>query len=99
MRPACCIVLVLAVVLMGILPSAALAEGPPSYIVLKGGIYSPSKDFDLNNINVDSTTGFNGEIAFGYYLIPAFATELGVGYFESKGSPAAQPGDLKLKVV
>jgi hypothetical protein len=25
--------------------------------------------------------------------------ELGVGYFESKGSPAAEPGKTKLKVV
>jgi opacity protein-like surface antigen len=28
-----------------------------------------------------------------------FATELGVGYFESKASPAVPPGDLKFKVV
>ncbi len=88
-----------AVVLMGIAPSAALAESPPSYMALKGGIYSPSKDFDINNVNIDTKTGFNGEIAFGHYILPVFATELGVGYFESKGSPAALPGDTKLKVV
>lgn len=91
--------LVLAVALIGIAPSVSLAENPSNYVVLKGGIYSPSEDFNLNNINADSKTGFDGEIAIGHYFLPVFATELGAGYFESKGSPAAQPGEAKLKVV
>ena len=91
--------LVLTVALIGIAPSVSLAEYPSNYVVLKGGIYSPSKDFDVGNINVDSKTGFDGEVAIGHYFLPVFATELGVGYFESKGSAAAQPGELKLKVV
>lgn len=80
-------------------PLVAWAENPPNYLVLKGGIYSPSNDFNVNNINADSKTGFDGEVAIGRYFLPVFATELGVGYFESKGSAAAAPGELKLKVV
>ncbi len=90
--------LVIAVFLIGIAPSVSPAEGS-DYTVLKYGIYSPSAEYDLENINVDTKTGFNAEIAFGHYFLPILATELGVGYFESKGSPAAQPGATKLKVV
>jgi opacity protein-like surface antigen len=91
--------LVLAVILIGIAPSVSLAEGSSDYLSLKYGIYSPSMTYDLENINVDTKTGLDGEIAFGHYVLPMLALELGVGYFESKGSPAAQPGEAKLKVV
>jgi opacity protein-like surface antigen len=91
--------LVLAVALIGIAPSISPAEGPSDYTVLKYGIYSPSVEYDLDNINIDNKTGFNGEIAFGHYILPVFATELGVGYFESEGSPEALPGKTTLKVV
>jgi hypothetical protein len=73
--------------------------------VIKGGIYSPSESFDLNNFNggstthLDTKTGFDGEIAVGHYFLPIFGIELGAGYFESKGSPAAEPGSTRLKVV
>jgi opacity protein-like surface antigen len=76
-----------------------------NYLMLKGGIYSPSSSFDLENFNagsrthLDSKTGFAGEVAIGHYFLPILAVELGVGYFESAGSPAAQPGELKLRVV
>lgn len=62
-----------------------------SYFALKGGIYSSSAEFDLDNIDVETTfagdtdTGFAGEIAFGHYFMPSFALELGIGYFKSKG--------------
>lgn len=81
------------------------AENPANYLVIKGGLYSPSDTHDLDNFNsgnsshLDSKTGFNGELAIGHYFLPIFAVELGAGYFESKGSPAAEPGNLKLKVV
>jgi opacity protein-like surface antigen len=91
--------LVLAVVLIGIAPSVSLAEESSDYVALKYGIYSPSVKYDLENINIDTKTGFDGEIAFGHYFLPVLAIELGGGYFESKGSPAAQPGETKLKVV
>jgi len=98
--------LLLAVTLMGISSLAsAEEEKPANYVVLKGGIYSPSMSFDLNNYNngstthLDSKTGFAGEVAAGHYFLPMLAVELGAGYFESKGSPAAQSGETKLKVV
>ena len=85
---------------------AATAEGyPANYVLLKGGMYSPSDNFDLDNFNggqtthFDSETGFAGEVAVGHYFLPILAVELGVGYFESEGSPAAQPGETKLRVV
>lgn len=96
MKTAFALFLVLAVALVGIAPSISLAENPSNYVVLKGGIYSPSKDFNLNNINVDSKTGFDGEIAIGHYFLPVFATELGAEgrYLWAKPSWGGQ--DIKL---
>ncbi len=98
--------LALAVALIGITsPASAEDEKPANYVLLKGGIYSPSKSFDLDNFNagnrthLDSKTGFAGEVALGHYFLPILAVELGAGYFESKGSPVAQRGESKLKVV
>ena len=96
--------LVLAAVLIGI-TSPAFAATPANYLAIKGGVYSPSDSYDLDNFNagnrshLDSKTGFAGEIAIGHYFLPLFAVELGAGYFESEGSPEAQPGETKLKVV
>jgi len=69
------------------------------YVALKAGVYSPSTSRDLDTYSLDSKSGFAGEIAVGHYFLPMLALELGAGYFESKGSPLAQPGELKLKVV
>lgn len=97
--------MVLAVALIGISSPASAEEYPANYVVFKGGIYSPSDNFDLDNFNngnrtrLDSKTGFAGEIAVGHYFLPILAVELGGGYFESKGSPAAPTGEAKLKVV
>jgi opacity protein-like surface antigen len=97
--------LICAVVLFGIAYQACAAVTAPGYSVFKAGIYSPSGSFDLNNFNggfrtrLDRKTGFDGEIAFGHYFLPEFAMEFGVGYFESKCNPAAEPGETKLKVV
>jgi len=96
--------LVLAAALICI-SSPAFAATPANYLALKGGVYSPSDSYDLDNFNagnrthLDSKTGFAGEIAVGHYFLPMFAVELGAGYFESEGSPEAQPGETKLKVV
>lgn len=96
---------ILAVIMIGSASLASAEETPANYVVLKGGIYSPSLSHDLDNFNggstthLDSKTGFAGEVAVGHYFLPMIAVELGVGYFESKGSPAAEPGDAKLKVV
>ena len=97
--------LFLAVAVIGITSQASAADKPANYLVLKGGIYSPSLSSDLEDFNggstrrLDSKTGFAGEVAIGHYIFPMLAIELGAGYFESKGSPAALPGEVKLKVV
>jgi len=97
--------LILAVALTGIASSASAEEKPANYIALKGGIYSPTLSHDVNDFNngstthLDSKTGFAGEVAVGHYFLPMLALELGAGYFQSKGSPAAEPGDTMLKVV
>ena len=98
--------MILTIVLIGITsPASAEEKKSANYVVLKGGIYSPSKSFDLNNFNdgnrthLDSKTGFAGEVALGHYFLPMLAVEVGAGYSESKGSPAAQPGEAKLKVM
>src|SRR5450631_3802008 len=91
--------------------SVSSQDIPSNYVVLKGGIYSPSMSFDINNavgtstsvnngrVHLDSKTGFVGEIAVGHYFLPMLAIELGGGYFESKGHPAAAAGESKLRVV
>jgi len=98
--------LLFAVALIGITtPASAEEEKPNNYVLLKGGMYSPSSNFDLDNFNggstshFDSKTGFAGEVAIGHYFLPMLAVEMGAGYFESKGSPAAEVGETKLKVV
>jgi outer membrane protein W len=85
--------------------AAETSEKPSNYVVMKAGIYSPSESFDLNNFNggttskFDTKTGFAGEVAVGHYFTPNLAVELGAGYFQTKGSPAAQPGETMLRVV
>jgi outer membrane protein W len=90
---------------LGIVAMASAEDLPGDYVALKAGIYSPSTSHNLDNFNagnrshLDSKTGFAGEVAFGHYFLPILAIELGGGYFETKGSPLAQPGELKLKVI
>jgi opacity protein-like surface antigen len=70
--------------------SAAIRSG--SYVALKAGVYSPSSDFTLDNLDIETTfdtdtkTGFDGEIALGHYVLPTLAVELGVGYFKTTGT-------------
>jgi opacity protein-like surface antigen len=97
------LMLVMAVAFTGFAAPAFASSA--NYTVLKAGLYSPSSSYHLEDVNdgnrsrLDSKTGFAGEIALGHYFMPMLAVELGVGYFESKGSPAAQPGEAKLTVV
>jgi len=97
--------LMTAVALCSLSSTAFAASDADSYIAFKGGVYSPSDSYDLDNFNagsttrIDSKTGFAGEVVIGHYFLPVLAVELGAGYFESKGSPAAAVGETKLKVV
>lgn len=96
--------MILTAAVMGTTSPATAEKLSSNYVVLKGGAYSPSMTFDLNNFNggrehLDSKTGFAGEVAIGHYILPVLAVELGAGYFQSKGSPAAGPGETTLKVV
>lgn len=100
MRKTCvALFLVLAVALIGLAPSVSLAEYPSNYVVLKGGLYSPSDDFDVDTTHFNHDDGYVAEVAFGHYFMPMFALEGGVGYFESKASPAVPVGDTKFKVI
>jgi hypothetical protein len=60
----------------------------PSYVVLKGGIYSPQND-GFKNFD----TGFNGEVGFGHYFNQYVALEVGSGYFKTRST-----GDLGLEI-
>ena len=93
------LLLILAVMLIGIAPSAALADKASSYLLLKGGAYSPSKDFDLDNVHFNTKAGWVVEGALGHYFLPFLAVELGGGYMESKSNASAPGADAKLKVV
>lgn len=79
-----------------------------SYVALKAGIYSPSADFTVSNLNVETTfdgntkTGFDGEIAFGHYFLPTVVLELGAGYFKAKGTLDSEgnvSNDLEFNVI
>jgi opacity protein-like surface antigen len=105
MKTAMVLFLLVSIALIGMAKRAQAEDYPANYVLLKGGIYSPSLSHNLDNFNagnrehLDSTTGFAGEVAVGHYFLPMLAVELGAGYFESKGSPATPPGDTRLKVV
>jgi outer membrane protein W len=79
---------------IGLAPRATEAGRLGSYVALKGGIYSPSKSFNLSNVNVETTfdsntrTGVDGELAIGHFFLPTLALELGIGYFRGTGSVA-----------
>lgn len=95
MRMKCAVFLLVAFSVGGLWPQASEAGRLGSYLALKGGIYSPSATFDLDNVNIetafqgDTRTGVDGEIAIGHYFLPTLALELGVGFFKGKGSFAA----------
>lgn len=82
-------------------PTLLFGADLDSYVAVKLGIYSPQedpfKDFD---------NGLNAEIAVGGYLTSNYVMELGVGYFESKGSgvivapgPTIIPADAEISVI
>ncbi len=91
--------LILAVALIGMAPSAALADKPSSYLVLKGGAYSPSNSFDLDNVHFNTKAGYVLEGALGHYFLPFLAVEVGGGYLESKTDASVPSANAKLKVV
>ncbi len=99
----------LGVSLLGIAP-AVYAEDKDTrdnkkYFVVKGGRYAPGEKYAINDFNagttshLDAKTGLNGELALGQYADPELALELGIGYFESRGAPAGEPGSTRLKAV
>ena len=59
----------------------------PTYLVLKGGIYSPQND-KLDKFD----TGFNGELAFGHYFNRNLAVEIASGFFETRATKDARFG-------
>ena len=66
----------------------AYADGRnPSYLVLKGGIYSPQND-KLDKFD----TGFNGELAFGRYFNRNLAGEIASGFFGTRATRNASSG-------
>ncbi len=73
-------------------PYAGYYRLPASYFAFKAGAYSPESD-ELRHFD----TGFNGEIAFGYYFHPNFALELGAGYFETEARFGSHFGDFSEK--
>ncbi len=91
-RTKCALLLLVMFSVVGLASQAYGAGRLGSYLALKGGIYSPSASFNLDNVDLDTTfegdtqTGFDGEIAIGHYFLPTLAIELGAGYFKGKGS-------------
>jgi opacity protein-like surface antigen len=87
--------LLILVGVVGFARESSAAVRAANYVALKAGVYSPSKAFTLDNVNLDTTfrsdtkTGVNGEIAIGRYVLPTLALELGVGYFQGKGTVAS----------
>jgi len=106
MKPKLFLILSSLLLVAALAPQAFGVERAQSYVALKGGIYSPSASFTIDNINVENTfdaetkTGFDGELAFGHYFTPTLALELGVGYFKGTGNVESTPNyDLDYNVV
>jgi opacity protein-like surface antigen len=87
--------IVLLLALLGVVGFASRSAGQErsaSYVAFKGGIYSPSNAFTLDNLDLETTfegdtkTGVDGEIAIGHYVLPTLALELGAGYFKGTGT-------------
>jgi opacity protein-like surface antigen len=83
-----------------------VTEKNDDYFVLKAGRYYPGARFEVNDFTsaatrsrLEAANGFNGAIAIGHYINKISGIEFGAGYFESKGSPALEPGRTRLKVV
>ena len=81
-------------------------SGNASYFVIKGGYFYPVGKLSIDNFNgpaasaLNMQNGLNGELALGQYSDSgSLATELGIGYFESKGSPSGEPGSARLTAV
>ncbi len=72
-------ILILTMTLVFLLPISATGQEKRDYIIVKGGVYSPTGGLDDLNFGA----GFNGEVAWGHYFSPNFALEVGAGYFES----------------
>ena len=66
----------------------ALGADFENYVVGKLGAYSPNSH-DLSDFSSD----FNSEVAFGHYLNPNVALELGVGYFQTDGNISIHASD------
>ena len=64
-------------------------------MAIKAGVYDPTGDLD----DAEFDTGFNGEVAFGRYVIPNLAVELGVGYWQTEASYGGVFVDPTLGVV
>jgi outer membrane protein W len=85
-------ILLIAIGAVGLAPLNAEAAAMGNYLTLKGGIYSPSSTFNLDNVAIETTfdsnteTGVAGEIAIGHYILPTLALEFGIGYFNGKGT-------------
>ena len=106
----CFMFLVVTIGMVGLGPGPANAQDRDNYVMLKGGVYSPSSTFNLGNIDLETTfegdtkTGVDGEIAIGRYFLPTLALELGLGFFKGTGSfagetPTSPPGQVDFNVV
>lgn len=91
-------VFILGIVLIFLMPLAALAQDHLNTLNVKAGAYFPTGDLE----DADFGTGFSGEVSYGRYLHPNFVTEFGVGYLRSEDTSAdvwAVPLTVTLKGV
>jgi opacity protein-like surface antigen len=98
MRKMTIVLVALAIVSFIAIPTAHAKGFPPNYIALKVGGFFPQSS-DLNDINADA--GGSVEIAFGQSIVPGFAVEGALGYFETNGGTATSLGraDEKFEVI
>ncbi len=89
--------LLFSIVLLGVAPAAVMAQ-PSNYLAVKGGYFSPSKSFDLDNVHFSFRDGFAVEGALGHYFLPFLAVEVGGGYLESNTSASLPPATAKVKI-
>jgi opacity protein-like surface antigen len=58
-----------------------------SYMIFKGGFYSPNNQTNLGGAgSLQEQLGLDGEMAVGHYFLRSFAMDMSIGYFGMTGT-------------
>jgi opacity protein-like surface antigen len=106
MRKMIALILILSAAFAGNAAPAFAEEKPSNYLVLKGGLLALQKIKDLDSaldieVDVDTDSGWGGQLALGHYFTSFLALEIEGGYFEvdNDRDNRRDLGDIDLQVI